>query len=95
MTLDEALDVVKGRFGILDTYVSGTGHMRYVIGAERELRAIPVVKLPQSGIELLAPEVIELACSRISIEALVRRKNPELFRGAEERERGTQAGDKQ
>ena len=42
---------------------------------------MPAVKLPNSGIAMLAPEVIELARGTISIEALVRKKNPELFRG--------------
>jgi len=79
MTLDEALKIVRERYGLRDDYVTAAGVMMYVVGAEKELSAIPVVKLPESGIALLAPEVIELARGAITIEALVRRKNPELF----------------
>jgi hypothetical protein len=53
--------------------------MMYVVAAERQLRAIPEVNDPSHGIAISAPEVIELARSAITIEALVRRKNPELF----------------
>jgi hypothetical protein len=81
MTFDEALKIVKDRYGLLDTYVTTSGMMMYVVKAEPELRAIPAVKLPESGIALLAPEVIDLAHGAITIEALVRRKNPELFAG--------------
>jgi hypothetical protein len=80
-TLDEALKMVKERYGLLPSYVTGTGQMMYVVGAEKELRAIRGVKLPEFGIALLAPEVIELACGTISIEDLSRKKNPELFAG--------------
>ena len=82
MTLDEALKIVKERYGFLESYVdTESGKMMYVVRAERELGAIPAVKLSKSGIALLAPEVVELARGAITIEALVRRKNPELFGG--------------
>ncbi|MGH9432353.1 MAG: hypothetical protein ACRD3T_12510 [Terriglobia bacterium] len=83
MTLDQALEIVKDRFGLLNTYVTTEGRMMYVVKAEQELRAIPAVKMPESGIALLAPEVIDLARGTITIEALVMKKNPEIF-GAEE-----------
>jgi hypothetical protein len=79
MTFDEALPLVNERYGLQDTYVTDTGLMIYVIAAERELRKIPEVKSPESGIGVLKSEVIELAGNRITVEALVRRKNPELF----------------
>lgn len=79
MTLEEALDAVKDQYGLLDSYVDATGRMLYVIGAAKELRAIPAVKTPESGLALFAPEVIDLARERITIEELARRKNPELF----------------
>lgn len=78
MTLEEALKVVKERYGLLESYLEGS-KMMYVVGAERELSAIPDVKLPEFGIALLAPEVIDLARDAITIEALARKKNPELF----------------
>jgi hypothetical protein len=81
MTLDEALKTVKDRYGLLHSYVTAKGEMMYVVGAERELREIPGVKAPQSGIALFAPEVMDLARGAITIDALVRRKNPELFGG--------------
>jgi hypothetical protein len=80
MTLDEALRIVKNRYGLRDSFVSGAGLMMYVVAAENELRAIPGVHQPESGIALLAPEVIELAKGAITIESLVRSKNPEIFR---------------
>lgn len=80
MTLDEALKVVKQRYGLRDAYVSKeSGKMIYVLSAERELRAIPEVKLPGEGIGLLAYEVVDLAEGTKTIEALVRKKNPDLF----------------
>jgi hypothetical protein len=79
MTLDEALEIVKERYGLQNSYVTAAGVMMHVVSAERELRAIPEVKLPESGIALLAPEVIDLARGAITVEALVRRKNPKLF----------------
>lgn len=79
MTLDEALDAVKDRYGVLNSYVDASGRMLYVVRAAKELRAIPAVKMPESGIALFAPEVIDLAREQITIEALVRKKNPELF----------------
>ncbi len=85
MTLDEGLRIVKHRYGLLDSYVTASGAMMYVVGAERELAAIPGANSPESGIALLAPEVIELASAAITIEALARRKNPELFREREAR----------
>lgn len=79
MTLDHALKTAKAAFGLRDVYVSEGGKMIFVLNAERELREIPAVKLPGSGIGLLAPEVIDLARGVTTIEALVRKKNPELF----------------
>jgi hypothetical protein len=80
MTLKEALRIVKGRYGLLAPEVDARGKMRYVVAAERELRAIPEVADPESGIAIFAPEVKELARGAITIEALVRRKSPGLFR---------------
>jgi len=51
-----------------------------LFAAERELRAMPEVNTPEDGIEILASEVMELARGATTIEALVRRKSPELFR---------------
>ena len=80
MTLDEALKIANERYGLQETYVhEKSGKFMYRFGAERELRAIHAVKLQDHGIELLAPEVISLARRVTTIEALVRRKNPELF----------------
>ena len=79
MMLSEALEIVTGRYGLLPPYVAASGKMMYVVAAERQLRAIPEVNNPEGGIAVLAPEVIELASGAITIEALVRRKNPELF----------------
>jgi hypothetical protein len=81
ITLDQALRIVKDRYGLLDSYVAGTGMMMHVVRAERKLRGIPGVKLPESGIALLAREVIDLACGAVTTEGLVRKKNPELFGG--------------
>jgi hypothetical protein len=80
MMLNEALEIVGGRYGLLEPYVEATGKMMYVVAAERELRAIPEVVYPERGIAIFAPELIELARGATTIEALVRRKNPELFR---------------
>ena len=78
--LGEDLKIVKERYGLQKIYVSKeSGKMIYLLGAERELRAMPAVKWPESGIGLLAPEVIDLARGVTTIEALVRKKNPELF----------------
>jgi hypothetical protein len=79
MTLDEALGLVKNRCGLVGSYVNAGGQMMYVVKAEKELRAIPVVKMPESGIALFAHELIDLAHGAITIQALVRKKNPELF----------------
>jgi hypothetical protein len=79
VTLEEALKIVKERYGLRNGYVTADGVMMYVASAEEELSLIPEVKLPEYGIALLAPEVVELARGAISIEALARRKNPELF----------------
>ena len=79
MMLSEALEIVEGRFGLLPSYVATNGEMMYVVAAERQLKAIPEVNNTESGIAIFAPEVIELARGRITIEALVRRKNPKLF----------------
>jgi hypothetical protein len=80
MTLDEALKIVNGRYGLFEPYVEASGKMMYVVAAERELRAIPEVDHPERGIATFARELIELARGAITIQALVRRKNPELFR---------------
>jgi hypothetical protein len=79
MTLDQALKIVKERYGLRSGYVTAAGVMTYIVSAEKELRAIPEAKLPEYGIALFAPEVIELARCAITIEALARRKNAELF----------------
>jgi len=79
MTLDEALKIVKERYELRNAHVTAAGVMMYVVRADKELRGIPEVKLPDYGIALLAPEVIELARGAITIEALARSKNPELF----------------
>jgi hypothetical protein len=80
MVLTEALEIVEGRYGLLPSYVSASGKMMNVVAAERQLRATPEVINPEGGIAVLAPEVIELARGATTIEVLVRRKNPELFR---------------
>jgi hypothetical protein len=79
MMLAEALEIVKGRYGLSQSYVQASGKMMYVVAAERQLRAIPEVNNPSGGIAIFAPEVVELARGATTIEALVRRKNPELF----------------
>jgi hypothetical protein len=81
MMLTEALEIVKRRYGLLSSYVQADGKMMYVVAAERELRAISEIKInnAQGGLAMFASEVIELANSATTIEALVRRKNPELF----------------
>jgi hypothetical protein len=79
MMLTEALDVVKGRYGLLPSYVAASGTMMYVVAAEQQLRAMPEVTNPACGIAIFAHEIVELARGAISIEGLVRRKNPELF----------------
>lgn len=79
MTLDDALDIVKGHYGLLDSYVSAHGKMMYVVKAESELRAIPGVNSPKSGIALFASEVKELARGTTTIAELVKRKHPGLF----------------
>ena len=81
MKLSEALEIVRGRYGLLEEpYIPASGKKMYVVAAERELRAIPEVVYPERGIAIFAPELIELARGATTIEALVRRKNPELFR---------------
>jgi hypothetical protein len=79
MTLDDALRTLKERYGLGESYVSEAGTQIFVVNAEPELRAIPSVPLPTLGIGLLAREVKELAQGHVTVEALVRRKNPELF----------------
>jgi tmRNA-binding protein len=79
MTLDEAVKLVKDQYGLLDSYVNASGHMMYVVKAQKELSAIPVAKMPECGIALFGPEVIDLARGAVTIESLVRKKNPELF----------------
>jgi len=78
MTLDEAVKIVKERYGLLKSYVAASGKMLYVV-AEPQLRSMPGVKFPECGIAISAPEVIELASGAITIDGLVKRKNPELF----------------
>ncbi|MGI8990540.1 MAG: hypothetical protein ACR2I2_13305 [Bryobacteraceae bacterium] len=80
MTIDEALKIVKKQYGLLESYVEASGKLIYVVAAQPQLKAIPGVNLPEHDIGLLASEVIELASGAVSIEALVRGKNPELFR---------------
>jgi hypothetical protein len=57
--LTEALEIVKGRYGLLPSYVQESGKMMYVVAAERQLRAIPEVNNPNGGIAIFAPEVID------------------------------------
>jgi len=80
MMLNEALEIVEARYGLLPCYVAATGKMMCVVAAERQLRAMPEVDNPEGGIAIFVPEVIELARGAITVEALVRKKNPELFR---------------
>jgi hypothetical protein len=80
MMLDEALEIVEERYGLLPSYVAASGKMMYVVAAERQLRAIPEVNNPEGGIAIFAPEVVDLASGATTIETLVRKKNPELFR---------------
>lgn len=80
MMLNDALKIVEERYGLLPSYVAASGKMMYVVAAERQLRAIPEVNNPEGGIAIPASEAIELACGATTIEALVRKKNPELFR---------------
>jgi len=79
MTFEEAMPLVEARYGLLRGYVNASGTMLHVIAAEKELRAIPGVKLPQYGIAIFQPEIVELASGVITIEGLVRRKHPEMF----------------
>jgi hypothetical protein len=80
MTLKEALEIVKERYGLLPAEMADCGAITYVVAAERQLRAMPEVGAPELGIAILASEVIELARGATTIEALARRKNPDLFR---------------
>lgn len=83
MTLDGALGILEGRYGsLLETYVNEVGKHIYVVNAERALRTISCVPLPKRGIGLFAHAVKELAQGRVTVEVLVRRKNPELFQRA-------------
>ena len=82
MTRAEALRLVKERYGLLDIYVSPRGQMFDVVAAERELQAIPEVEHPGCGLALLTSDVIALARGVVTIDSLVRSKNPELFTGA-------------
>jgi hypothetical protein len=77
--LTEALEIVRGRYGLLASYVQASGRMMYVVAAERQLRAMPEVNSPRGGLAMFASDAIELARGATTIEALVRRKNPELF----------------
>ena len=80
MTIKEAVEVVKRKYGLITTYVdAASGKMMHVISAENELRAILEVKFPEGGIALFGPEVLELARNKVSICDLVERKNPEIF----------------
>lgn len=80
MNIEQAMTIVKQRYGILSSYVDArTGKLMTVVKAEPELSAIPEVSLPKWGIALFHSDVIELAEGRATIKGLVRRKNPELF----------------
>jgi hypothetical protein len=80
MMLTEALEIVRGRYGLLPSpYLPANGKRMCVVAAERQLRAIPEVNDPNGGIAIFMHEVIDLARGAITIEALVRRKNPDLF----------------
>lgn len=80
MNIEQAMEIVQQRYGLLTSYVDArTGKMMTVIKADPALRAIPEVPFPQWGIALFFSDVIELAKGRVTIEDLVRRKNPEIF----------------
>jgi hypothetical protein len=80
MTIDHAIEIVKNRYGILTSYLDArTGKMMTVVRAERQLRAIRQVPLPDTGIALMHSDLIELAEGRVTVKGLVRRKNPEIF----------------
>jgi hypothetical protein len=86
MTFEEAIKIVKRRYGLLASYIDArTGKMMTVIKAEPELKAIPAlerVAWTEYGISLLASDVIELAVGNVTIKELVQRKNPEIFAAA-------------
>jgi hypothetical protein len=80
MNFEQAIKIVKKRYGLLTSYLDArTGKIMTVVKAENELRAIPEVPWPEWGISLFHTDIIELADERITVENLVRRKNPELF----------------
>jgi hypothetical protein len=84
MNIDQAMVIVKQRYGLLASYVDArTGKMMTVIKAEPELRAIPEVPQGECAIALFFSDIIELAEGRVTIEELVRRKNPEIFTAAD------------
>ena len=85
MNIDEAMEIVKQRYGLLASYVDArTGKMMTVIKAEfPELRAIPRSRRASWAIALFFSDIIELAEGRVTIEELVRRKNPEIFTAAD------------
>jgi hypothetical protein len=92
MNIEEAMEIVKQRYGLLTSYVDArTGKMMAVVKAEPELRAIPEVPSPEGGIALFYCDVIELAKGRVTIKDLVRRKNPEIFTAAELGRKGGRA----
>jgi hypothetical protein len=80
MTIEQAVKIVKDRYGLLTAYLDArTGKLMTIVKAEPELRAIPKVRWPDCGIALFQSEVIELARRDVTIRDLVKRKHPELF----------------
>ncbi|HME00671.1 MAG TPA: hypothetical protein VKM93_25485 [Terriglobia bacterium] len=80
MTIEEAVKAVKRKYGLLTSYLDArTGKLMTVVKAESDLKAIPEVDWPESGISLFKSEVIELANGSVTIRNLVQRKLPELF----------------
>jgi len=84
MNIEQAMEIVKHRYGLLTSYIDArTNKMMVVVKAGPELRAIPVVPCPEWGISLFYSDVIELAEGRVTIEGLARRKNPKIFTPAD------------
>jgi len=80
MTIQEAVKIVKDRYGLLSAYLDArTGKLMTVVKAESELSVIPEVGWRTSGISLFQSEVIELARGDVTVRDLVKRKHPELF----------------
>jgi hypothetical protein len=86
MTFDEAIPIVKQKYGILAVYIdAGTGKMMTVVRAEAELNSIPGldrVAFTDSGIALFSEDIIGLASEKVTIKELLQRKNPDLLAAA-------------